>query len=71
MNGLNQYISTGTATPGYDPNGNLASDGSTAFVYDVENRLVSATGASSAELVYNPLGRLWQVSRRERQTAGL
>jgi YD repeat-containing protein len=34
----------------YDANGNLTSDGSTAFVYDAENRLVSASGAKSATL---------------------
>ena len=66
VNGLNQYTSTGTAILGHDANGNLASvaDASTSstYVYDIENRLVSATGASSASLVYDPLGRLWQVS---------
>lgn len=30
--------------------------------YDAENRLISATGAASASLVYDPLGRLWQTS---------
>ncbi|MGZ8286895.1 MAG: RHS repeat domain-containing protein, partial [Allosphingosinicella sp.] len=34
----------------------------TSYVYDIENRLVSASGASNAELVYDPLGRLFQVS---------
>jgi RHS repeat-associated protein len=65
-NGLNQYTSAGSATFGYDLNGNLASTvnapWSTAYVYDVENRLVSATGTHNAELVYDPLGRLFQVS---------
>jgi RHS repeat-associated protein len=66
VNGLNQY--TGTNTGGatmaysYDANGNLLADGSHAFVYDLENRLVSAAGAHTAELVYDPLGRLSQVS---------
>ncbi|MGA9580372.1 MAG: RHS repeat-associated core domain-containing protein, partial [Allosphingosinicella sp.] len=40
----------------------LVWDGSTSFLYDVENRLVSASGAKSAALVYDPLGRLFQVS---------
>jgi RHS repeat-associated protein len=31
-------------------------------VYDAENRLVRASGATSATLAYDPLGRLWQVS---------
>jgi RHS repeat-associated protein len=66
-NGLNQY--TGTLSNGepsaafqYDANGNLISDGTSSFVYDVENRLVSASGAKNAVLAYDPLGRLWQVS---------
>jgi RHS repeat-associated protein len=66
-NGLNQYTGTtsnGTpsATFAYDANGNLTSDGSTSFVYDAENRLVSASGAKTASLAYDPLGRLWQTS---------
>jgi RHS repeat-associated protein len=67
VNGLNQYtgtISGGTpsATFQYDANGNLISDGSNAYVYDAENRLVSATGGHVATLSYDPLGRLWQVA---------
>jgi RHS repeat-associated protein len=66
-NGLNQYTGTtsnGTpsATFAYDANGNLISDVSTSFVYDAENRLVSASGAKTASLAYDPLGRLWQTS---------
>jgi RHS repeat-associated protein len=62
-NGLNQYV--GTSTGGefaYDANGNLISTRnapwSTDYVYDVENRLVSASGTHNAFLVYDPLGRL-------------
>ena len=67
VNGQNQYsgtVSNGTpsATFAYDANGNLTSDGTTTFAYDVENRLISATGAKTATLVYDPLGRLFQVS---------
>jgi RHS repeat-associated protein len=65
VNGLNQYGSAGTATFGYDSNGNLTSTVnqpySTSYVYDVENRLVSAAGAENAALVYDPLGRLFQT----------
>jgi RHS repeat-associated protein len=61
-NGLNQYSASGAATPTYDANGNLTSDGFSTFAYDDENRLVSASGAVSASLSYDPLGRLWQVS---------
>jgi RHS repeat-associated protein len=62
VNGLNQYLSAGPAVFGYDPNGNLTSDGSVALTYDVENRLTSASGAKTAALVYDPLGRLFQTS---------
>lgn len=61
-NGLNQYTAAGPATFDYDSNGNLITDGSTSYVYDVENRLVSASGAKTAALTYDPLGRLFQTS---------
>jgi hypothetical protein len=77
VNGLNQYQSTtGTkaATFAYDLNGSLIraasvdpADGTTDLVYDVENRLVSASGARTAQLTYDSLGRLWKV---EGGTAG-
>jgi len=54
--------SAGPATFTYDPNGNLTSDGGSTYGYDVENRLVSASGARNVSLTYDPLGRLWQVS---------
>jgi len=59
-NGLNQYTGAGGATFGYDDNGNLTSDGSRTYLYDIENRLVSSS--NGAALVYDPLGRLFQVS---------
>jgi RHS repeat-associated protein len=52
----------GPAIFGYDANGNLTSDGANSFVYDVENRLVSRTGAATANLRYDPLGRLYETS---------
>ncbi|HYI49599.1 MAG TPA: RHS repeat-associated core domain-containing protein [Allosphingosinicella sp.] len=61
VNGLNQYTAAGPATFAYDANGNLTSDGATAFTYDVENRLVAASGARTAALRYDPLGRLHEV----------
>lgn len=61
-NGLNQYTIAGPASFAYDANGNLTADGSNSFVYDDENRLVSVTGAHTATLAYDPLGRLWQIS---------
>ena len=66
VNGLNQYSSVSGRTYGYDLNGNLTSDGDTSYLYDVENRLVSGSGAANgtvgAQLTYDPLGRLWQIA---------
>ena len=61
-NGLNQYTSAGPASFTYDANGNLTSDGSSTYVYDIENRLVGRSGAGSATLYYDPLGRLFETS---------
>jgi RHS repeat-associated protein len=59
-NGLNQYSAAGTATFGYDANGNLTSDGTRTYAYDIENRLISSS--NGAALSYDPLGRLYEVS---------
>ena len=59
-NGLNQYSAAGNATFGYDANGNLTSDGTRTYVYDIENRLVASS--NGAALSYDPLGRLYQVT---------
>ncbi|QIG79935.1 RHS repeat domain-containing protein [Stakelama tenebrarum] len=59
-NGLNQYSSVAGTAFSYDGNGNLTSDGSTNYGYDVQNRLTSASGGHSASLSYDPLGRLWE-----------
>ena len=61
-NGLNQYSGAGSATFTYDANGNLVSDGANFYLYDIENRMVGVSGARNAALVYDPLGRLWQVT---------
>jgi len=67
-NGLNQYSAAADVGFLYDSNGNLIQSGMTAstpatnYIYDIENRLVSATGAVTATLVYDQLGRLFQVS---------
>ena len=58
--GLNRYSTAGGASFVYDLNGNLTSDGSRTFTYDVENRLVAAS--PNVTLSYDPLGRLHQVS---------
>ncbi|MGY4397339.1 RHS repeat-associated protein [Sphingomonas sp. UYAg733] len=61
VNGLNQYMSGGAATFGYDANGNLTSDGAgNVFGYDVENRLITRSGGVA--LVWDPMGRLYKVS---------
>jgi YD repeat-containing protein len=60
-NGLNQFTSAGPATFTYDANGNLTSDGSVTYTYDTENRLTGASGAKTASLLYDPLGRLIRV----------
>jgi RHS repeat-associated protein len=59
-NGLNQYSAAGSATFGYDANGNLTSDGTRTFGYDVENRMISTS--TGATLAYDPLGRLFQAA---------
>ena len=62
-NGRNQYTAAGAVSFAYDGNGNLTSDGTNIYVYDVENRLVSkAGGGSSVTLRYDPLGRLYEVN---------
>jgi len=56
--GLNRYASVGGTTYNYDRRGNLTSDGSRSFTYDIENRLLSVSGSSSLNVTYDPLGRL-------------
>jgi RHS repeat-associated protein len=66
-NGLNQYSAVGGTSFSYDANGNLTSAPDAAavtqaYVYDVENRLVSrSSSANSATMRYDPLGRLYEV----------
>lgn len=65
-NGLNQYSSAGPASFTYDSSGNLNSETNagvtTNYTYDVENRLITATGGKTATLNYDPNGRLYQTS---------
>jgi RHS repeat-associated protein len=62
VNGLNQYTAVAGTGHTYDANGNLTGDGTNAYIYDGENRLVSATAAGvTTTLTYDPMGRLWQV----------
>jgi RHS repeat-associated protein len=59
-NGLNQYTGAGEANFLYDANGNLIADGTSTYVYDIENRLVERSG--NVTLTYDPLGRLFSVT---------
>jgi RHS repeat-associated protein len=56
VNGLNQLTSAGATALGYDGRGNLTRSGVGAYVYTVENRMVS--GPDAASFSYDPTGRL-------------
>ena len=56
--GLNRYFSVGGAAYACtDGRGNLTSDGTNQYTYDVENRLLSASGPTQVSFSYDPLGR--------------
>jgi len=57
-NGLNQYTEVGGDDFDHDARGNLVSDGDRDFTYDLENRVLTASGTVSGTLAYDPLGRL-------------
>lgn len=57
-NGLNQYASVSGTSFSYDSRGNLSSDGTRSFTYDLENRLLTASAPTAVSLGYDPLGRL-------------
>jgi RHS repeat-associated protein len=59
---LNRYSTVAGTTFGYDGRGNLQSDGTRTFTYDVENRLLSEVGGAGLTLSYDPLGRLSQTT---------
>lgn len=62
-NGLNQYTSVAGVTPTYDSNGNLTSDGTWTYAYDLENRLRSGTTTGDALTAsYDAEGRLRQTT---------
>ena len=60
-NGLNQYTAVSGVSLSWDPRGNLTSDGTTTYSYDLENHLTGATGTYNASLSYDPLGLLYQT----------
>ena len=57
-NRLNQYTQVNSTPYSYDGNGNLTSDGTNAYSFDYENRMISAskTGTTAA-YTYDPTGR--------------
>jgi RHS repeat-associated protein len=70
-NGLNQYTAVGGVSFSWDARGNLSSDGSTTYSYDLENHLMGASGTYNASLSYDPLGRLYQTTSGSATTAFL
>jgi len=57
-NGLNQYATVSGTSYSYDGRGNLTSDGTRSFSYDLDNRLLTASAPTPVSLTYDPLGRL-------------
>lgn len=60
-NGLNQPTSIGGVAIAHDKRGNLTSDGTTTYGYDVDNRLVTGTGG--AALKYDAMGHLVETQK--------
>ena len=60
----NRIVTWGGQTFSYDPNGNLASDGPTSYVWNARNQLVGLSGMASASFAYDAMGR-----RRTRTTS--
>lgn len=58
-NNMNQYTDVGGTAYTYDANGNLTSDGTNSYIYDYENRLISATTPDYPNITYkyDPFGR--------------
>jgi len=61
FNGQNQPEVIAEKTITHDANGNLTSDDSSTFTFDVENKLTAVSGSKSATFTYDPLGRLREV----------
>jgi len=55
---MNQYVSAGGTPYDYDSKGNLLSDGTNTFTYNVLNKLVGVSGASgTTTYTYNAIGQ--------------
>ncbi|MEJ0085781.1 MAG: RHS repeat-associated core domain-containing protein [Pseudomonadota bacterium] len=66
-NRLNQYAAIAGTAISHDTNGNLTNDGDLVYSYDIENRLIGASGtlegvSTSATLSWTPLGKLSQIT---------
>ena len=63
-NGLNQIANIAGSAVTYDIAGNLVSDAGVnmGYTYDMENHLVSTSGAVASNLTYDVLGRLYQAN---------
>jgi RHS repeat-associated protein len=66
--GLNRYATVAGTQYAYDTRGNMTSDGTNGYTYDVENRLLTASGPTAVTLSYDPLGRLQQTMVGTAQT---
>src|SRR5207244_3854943 len=56
-NSLNEYTSIGGATPTYDADGNLLTEGTATYTYDQQDRLISVTSSfGSIAYSYDALG---------------
>lgn len=68
-NSLNQYTSVSAgANPVYDADGNMTGDGTFAYAYDAENRLVSVTSAAETNGAIRVLNAYDHRNRRIRKT---
>ncbi|TPG22755.1 hypothetical protein EAH87_02905, partial [Sphingomonas koreensis] len=60
-NGLDQYTVSGSTSLGYDARGNLTASGADGYSYSSENLM--KTGPGSTTLGYDPLLRLYQLTK--------
>ncbi len=67
VNNLNQLATVNSSTWTYDANGNLLNDGAFTYLWDAEDRLISATNISNGHVTgfkYDGLGRRLVVSEK-------
>ena len=58
-NALNQYSAVTGLSPSYDKRGNMTGDGTKAYTYDYDNKMLSA---GTTTMSYDPSRRLYQVA---------